>query len=271
MYKEIRKKAYKCRFDVLDMVYKHRAGHIGGSMSCMDVLTVLYHSILDPEKIISGAEDRDRFILSKGHCAEALYAVLASVGVIPRQELETFTVFGTHLAEHPTAGIPGVEFATGALGHGVSVAAGMAMGAKASGSPAHVYVLTGDGELAEGSVWEAFMSAAKYRLDNFTAVIDRNRLQISGGTEDVMPLEDLRGKLSSFGMTVLECDGHDYEALRQALLYRCEGHPVAVIAHTVKGKGSPVMENKADWHHLIPDEQQYHQIKKDLMAVLEED
>ena len=146
----------------------------------------------------------------------------------------------------------------------------MAIGLRADSSPAHVYVLTGDGELAEGSVWEAMMSAAKYKLDNLTLIVDRNRLQISGGTEDVMPLDDLCDKISAFGFSVLVCDGHDYVALEQALRHRTAKKPVAIIAQTVKGKGSPIMENKADWHHLIPNKEQYEQIKADIQTVLRE-
>lgn len=266
----LRQISYELRLDVLEMVYKHKSGHIGGSMSCMDILTTLYGRVLDTERIRACSPDRDRFILSKGHCAEALYAVLARFGLIDKTELNTFTEFGTRLAEHPTAKIPGVEAATGALGHGLSLGVGMAIGLRADNSPAHVYVLTGDGELAEGSVWEAMMSASKYNLDNLTLIVDRNRLQITGSTEDVMPLDDLCEKLSAFGFSVTRCDGHDYDALERALRRRTAGQPAAIVAQTVKGKGSPVMEDKADWHHLIPNGEQYEQIKADLAAVLEE-
>lgn len=220
MLRNLKQTAYELRLDVLEMVYEHKSGHIGGSMSCMDILTTLYGSVMDIDKIKAGADCRDRFVLSKGHCAEALYAVLAQFGLIDKSELDTFTMFGTRLAEHPTSKIPGVEAATGALGHGLSLGVGMAIGLRADSSPAHVYVLTGDGELAEGSVWEAMMSAAKYKLDNLTLIVDRNRLQISGGTEDVMPLDDLCDKISAFGFSVLVCDGHDYVALEQALRHR---------------------------------------------------
>ena len=256
--------AYERRLDVLAMVYSSKSGHIGGSMSSMDILVSLYYEVMDSERIKSGAFDRDRFIMSKGHCAEALYAVLADRGFFKQQQLQSFTKFGTSLAEHPTAKVPGVEFATGSLGHGLSLGVGMAIGL--TNTAAHVYVLMGDGEQAEGTVWEAAMSAAKFKLDNLTCIIDRNRLQISGGTEEVMPLDDLAAKYSAFGFHTVECDGHDPAALAAALRCRCEGKPVAVIANTVKGKGSPVMENIADWHHLIPNEEQYGQIKTDLLA-----
>ena len=256
------------RLDVLEMVYAHKSGHIGGSMSCMDILTALYYEVMDTDKILAGAPERDRFVLSKGHCAEALYAVLAGRGFFPREELATFTEFGTRLAEHPTRKIPGVEVATGALGHGLPVGVGMALGLKADGCHAHVYVLMGDGEQAEGSVWEAAMAAAKYGLDNLTAIIDRNRLQISGGTEDVMPLDDLGARYAAFGFEVVCCDGHDFAQLLPALRHRAPGRPVALIADTVKGKGCALMENRADWHHLIPNAEQYACIQGDLAATL---
>ena len=245
MLRNLKQTAYELRLDVLEMVYEHKSGHIGGSMSCMDILTTLYGSVMDIDKIKAGADCRDRFVLSKGHCAEALYAVLAQFGLIDKSELDTFTMFGTRLAEHPTSKIPGVEAATGALGHGLSLGVGMAIGLRADSSPAHVY-------------------------DNLTLIVDRNRLQISGGTEDVMPLDDLCDKISAFGFSVLVCDGHDYVALEQALRHRTAEKPVAIIAQTVKGKGSPIMENKADWHHLIPNKEQYEQIKADIQTVLRE-
>ena len=244
---KLKKIAFDCRLTVLDMVKEAKAGHIGGSMSCMDILVALYHSQLNPG---------ERFILSKGHCAEALYAVLASKGVFQKELLKTFATFDTALAEHPTKKVPGVEFATGALGHGLSVGVGMAMGLEA-----RVYVLMGDGELAEGSIWEAAMSAAKYRLKHLTAIVDRNRLQISGGTEDVMPLDDLGEKFRSFGWEVRICNGHEPGEILQAMAIGDK--PLAVIANTVKGFGSAVMENNPEWHHHIPDEEQYLQIKTD--------
>lgn len=265
MDNNLEKIAYEMRLDVLEMVFRCKSGHIGGSMSCMDILATLYFSVLDIEKIEGLSPERDRFILSKGHCAEALYAVLARAGFISKDELSTFTKFGTRLAEHPTNKLPGVEFATGALGHGFSVGVGMAIGLKKDQSKAHVYILSGDGELTEGSIWEAAMSASKYRLDNLTWIIDRNRLQISGNTEDIMPLENLKEKLKAFGFETLVCDGHEYDELEKAFRVRTNGVPVAVIANTIKGKGSSVMENKVDWHHQIPNEQQYEEIKRDIL------
>lgn len=261
--------AYRRRLNILDMVYKTSSGHIGGAMSCIDALTVLYDRVMDTERMIRGEVDADHFILSKGHCAEALYTVLVDHGFIAQDDLDTYAQFGTHLAEHPTRGLCGVDIATGALGHGFPVACGMALGCLRQGSQNHIYALMGDGEQAEGSVWEAAMFAAKYRLDNLTAMIDRNHLQISGSTEDVMPLGDLGARYAAFGWHVIEVDGHHYDAVYEALTARIEGQPVLVVLHTVKGKGSAIMENKAQWHHQIPDKATYEQIKADLMKAKE--
>lgn len=267
---DLKKTACQRRLDVLEMVYASKAGHIGGSFSCMDTLVCLYYQLMDTDKIKNGDVGRDRFVLSKGHCAEALYTVLADTGFIGKPELATFTKFGTRLAEHPTKGIPGIEIATGALGHGLSAAVGMALALKADGLTAHVYVLMGDGEQAEGSVWEAAMSAAKYDLDNLTAVIDRNRLQISGCTEDVMPCGDLTDKYRAFGWNTVTCDGHDFDELSAALQTRVPGMPTVVVAETVKGRGSQVMEDIAEWHHQIPTEAEYQLIRQDLENTLKE-
>ncbi len=247
------------RLDVLEMVKAAQTGHIGGSMSCMDILTCLYYQVMDTQKIKQLAADRDRFILSKGHCAEALYTILADLGFMSKETLKTYAAFNTILAEHPTLKVPGVEAATGALGHGLSLGVGMAIGQR----DANVYVLMGDGEQAEGSNWEAAMAASKYHLSNLTAIIDRNRLQISGATEEVMPLEGLKQKYEAFGFECRVCDGHDPDSLLAAITVPHE-KPLCVIAQTIKGYGSPVMENQADWHHLVPNEDQYQQIKADL-------
>lgn len=244
------------RLDVVKMDYHAHTGHIGGAMSCAEILCTLYYGIMDIQKIKNRAPDRDRFILSKGHCAEMLYAVLCDCGFFPKAELESYAAFHTKLAEHPTKKVNGVEIATGALGHGASAGTGMALALKMDKIPAHVYVLMGDGEQAEGSVWEAAMAAAKYKLDNLTYIIDRNRLQISGNTEDVMPLDKLSEKYAAFGFEVTECNGHSVSELKKALSFRSEGKPVAVIANTVKGKGISYMENKAEWHHTVPTKEQ---------------
>lgn len=252
---ELKTIAFNCRLTVLDMVKTAKAGHIGGSMSCMDILVALYHSLMNKN---------DRFILSKGHCAEALYAVLAGKGFISPEELKTFASFNTKLAEHPTKNINGVDFATGALGHGLSLGVGLGLGFKADKSNAKAYVLMGDGELAEGSIWEAAMSAAKYKLDNLITIIDRNNLQISGNTEDVMPLENLSEKFLSFGWEVRTCNGHEpIEIINQIKTPHTK--PLALIATTIKGYGSKLMENKADWHHNIPNDDEYKTIKTELI------
>lgn len=258
--------AFERRLDVLEMVKSANTGHIGGSMSCMDILVCLYYQMMDTYKILNGEPDRDRFILSKGHCAEALYTVLADKGFITKDTLHTYAAFDTILAEHPTTKVRGVEAATGALGHGLSIGLGMALALRRDGNPAKVYVLMGDGELAEGSVWEAIMAASKYALDNLVAIIDRNRLQISGDTEVVMPLEPLTDKFRAFGWEYSVCNGHEPESILDALTKpHGTGKPRAIIAETIKGYGSSVMENRADWHHLVPNDEQYKQIKKDLL------
>lgn len=256
--------AFERRLDVLEMVNRSRTGHIGGSMSCMDVLVCLYYEVMDTIKILAGDVDRDRFVLSKGHCGEALYTILADKGFFPKEELATYARFDTRLAEHPNHKLPGIEIGTGALGHGLSIGMGLALALRRDENSAHVYVLMGDGEQAEGSVWEAAMAANKYKLDNLTAIVDRNRLQISGTTEDVMPLDDLRQRYESFGWHVVECNGHDAVSICEALRTRVTNQPVMVIANTIKGYGSSVMENKADWHHLVPTQDQYLQIRSDL-------
>lgn len=257
--------ANRRRLDVLEMVKHAKTGHIGGSMSCMDLLVSLYYGIMDIDKIREKQPNRDRFILSKGHCAEALYTILADQGFFPKETLETYAAFDTMLAEHPTRKVPGVETATGALGHGLSLGVGMAIGLRQQNT--RVFVLMGDGEQAEGTVWEAAMAAAKYKLGNLTAIVDRNHLQISGSTEEVMPLADLSEKYRAFGWVCRSCDGHQPAEILSALTQdRTPDRPLVLIADTIKGYGSPVMENQAEWHHLVPNSEQYETIKADLTA-----
>jgi transketolase len=261
--------AWRRRLEALEMVYTSKAGHIGGSFSAMDILVTLYHGWLDSGRMISGDAGRDRFVMSKGHCAEALYTVLAGLGFFPEEELKTYARFGTALAEHPTGKIPGIEMATGSLGHGLSIAVGMAYGCRQDGFGSKITVLMGDGEQAEGTVWEAAMAASKFSLDKLTAIIDRNGLQISGATEDVMPLESLEEKYLAFGWQVLRCDGHEPASILKALGEKTAGKPRLIIAKTVKGYGSSVLENIAESHHMIPTEEQYLRIKDDLQSHLE--
>jgi len=289
---ELTAKAYELRRNVLELIYRAKAGHFGGDFSVMDIMVALYyvHMSISPEN--ASHPDRDRFILSKGHCAEALYAVLADCGFFPKQDLETFGQFGSLYIGHPNNKINGIEVNTGSLGHGLPVAVGMALAGKIDCAPYHVYVVMGDGELAEGSVWEGAMAAGHYQLNNLIAIIDRNRLQISGDTEHVMAQNDLRTRWSSFGWRVLECNGNDMMELNTALTQAKSGSitvhsvhiahtksrqeqtkslqttlrehhhrvlpgPTVIIANTTKGFGFSQAENNPEWHHKVPNEQEY--------------
>ena len=208
-------------------------------------------------------------MLSKGHCVESLYAVLAKKGFFSIEEvIRDFSKFGSKYIGHPNNKIPGIEMNSGSLGHGLSVAVGMALAGKKDDAPYRVYTIMGDGELAEGSVWEGVMAAAHYKLDNLCAMVDRNRLQISGSTEDVMAHDDLTARFAAFNWNVIQVDGHDYDALAAAFdaAAATKGKPTVLIANTVKGCGSPVMENKASWHHQVPTQEEYEQICKDFAA-----
>lgn len=273
--RELKKLAYKLRQDVVDMIVNGKGGHIGGDMSVMDTLVTLYFKEMNISVDNFNTKDHDHFIMSKGHSVEALYAVLAEKGFFPIERvLKEFSQFGSMFIGHPNNKLPGIEMNSGALGHGLPVAVGMAIAERMNKSKNRVYVVMGDGELAEGSVWEGAMSGANYRLDNLCAIIDRNRLQISGSTEDVMALDDLHRKWDSFGWHVIDVDdGNDIEKLARAFeeSRMVKGKPSVLIANTIKGKGSSVMENKAAWHHHVPSAEEYEQIKKDLAARALED
>ena len=273
--KELKKLAYKLRQDVVDMIVNGKGGHIGGDMSVMDTLVTLHFKEMNISVDNFNTKDHDHFIMSKGHSVEALYAVLAEKGFFPIERvLKEFSQFGSMFIGHPNNKLPGIEMNSGALGHGLPVAVGMAIAERMNKSKNRVYVVMGDGELAEGSVWEGAMSGANYRLDNLCAIIDRNRLQISGSTEDVMALDDLHRKWDSFGWHVIDVDdGNDIEKLARAFeeSRMVKGKPSVLIANTIKGKGSSVMENKAAWHHHVPSAEEYEQIKKDLAARALED
>lgn len=263
------RKPYDLRKNVLDMIVAGKGGHIGGDMSVMEILVVLYSRMhITPDTVDS--PDRDRFILSKGHTAEALYAVLADKGFLNMEEvIQNYLKFHTKYIGHPNNKLPGIEMNSGSLGHGLSVCVGMALAGKMDGRSYRVYTVMGDGELAEGSVWEGAMAASHYKLDNLCAVIDRNRLQISGNTEDVMAHDDLHGRFHAFGWNVIDVkDGNNVEQLNMAFdqAEGCKGRPTVLIANTVKGCGSLLMENKAGWHHKVPTEEEYTQIVADLMA-----
>lgn len=249
------------RIDIVRMIAEAGSGHPGGSLSCVDILTSLYfdgvmnHSAEDPSMV-----DRDRFILSKGHAAPALYAALAAAGYFPKEELLTLRKLGSRLQGHPDVSLlPGVEVSTGSLGQGLSIASGIACGLKLDGSASTVYVLLGDGECQEGQVWEAAMFAAHQKLDNLVAIIDNNGLQIDGNIQDVCNPEDIAQKLQAFGWDVSHVDGHCIGDITSTLKKASgvhDGSPQAVIAHTVKGKGVSFMENQAGWHGKAPNAEQ---------------
>jgi transketolase len=255
---DLARKSLEYRRDILRWIKHAGAGHTGGSLSCVDILTVLYNRILRVGPETFHSPDRDRYVQSKGHSVEALFVVLADRGFYPPSELETLCAYGSHFVGHPTRKVPGVEQNTGALGHGLSICTGMALGGKMNGAGFRVFTLLGDGELTEGSNWEAALAAAHYKLDNLTAIVDCNTLQITGRTRDVMSTEPLAEKFAAFGWAVHSVDGHDIAALTEALrapLVR--GKPGLVIARTIKGKGVSFMEDVAAWHHRVPDDEEY--------------
>ena len=265
--------SYKLRQDVVDIICAGKSGHIGGDMSVMEILVELYFKQMNVGPDMQEDENRDLFVLSKGHSMEAYYAVLAQKGFLDKNDvLERFSQFGSPYIGHPNNKLPGIEMNSGSLGHGLPVCVGMALAGKMNQRPYRVYVVMGDGELAEGSVWEGAMAARQYGLDNLCAVVDRNRLQISGNTEDVMGHDDLHERFRSFGWHVIDvADGNDIDLLDAAFeeAKTIKGKPSVLIANTVKGKGSPVMENKADWHHKVPTREEYAAIMKDLKAAEE--
>ncbi|MBB5265285.1 transketolase [Catenibacillus scindens] len=265
--------AYKLRQDAVDLICAGKSGHIGGDMSVMEILTELYFDQMNVDPKLAEDENRDLFILSKGHSVEAYYAVLAKKGFLDKEDLlKRFSKFGSPYIGHPNNKLPGIEMNSGSLGHGLPVSVGMALAAKMDGKERRVYVVMGDGELAEGSVWEGAMAAHQYKLDNLCAVVDRNRLQISGNTEDIMGQDDLCQRFTSFGWHVIDvADGNDIDQLHSAFeeAKTVKGKPTILIANTVKGKGSPVMENKAQWHHKVPTKEEYEQIMSDLKRAQE--
>ncbi len=264
---KLKVKAYDLRRDVVDIIVSGGGGHIGGDMSCMEIVLTLYNRMnVSPER--QNDPNRDRFVLSKGHCVETLYAVLADKGFLDLAEIKAkFSKFGSEYIGHPHNTLPGIEMNSGSLGHGLSVCVGMALAAKRDNRSYRVYTLMGDGELAEGSVWEGTMAASHFKLDNLCAVVDRNHLQISGNTEDVMAHGDLAGRFSSFGWHVIEvADGNDIDQLNTAFdeAEQTKNCPTVIIANTIKGTGSSLMENKASWHHHLPNDEEYRQILADL-------
>ena len=265
--------ANEARMLALDAVYTAKSGHVGGSFSIIDALTVLYFNTMRIDPNDSKNPDRDRFVLSKGHCSPALYAVLALRGYFPKEELKKFRSIHHHMSGHVEMNhINGVDMSAGSLGQGLSAAVGMALAGKLDGKDYRVYVAMGDGEIAEGQIWEAAMSAAKFGLDNLCGIVDVNGLQIDGKTADVMPSEPLDKKWEAFGWHVIKIDGHDYEAMEAAFneAKTVKGQPTVILAATVKGKGVSFMENNAGWHGKAPNAEQYEQARAELAAKIAE-
>jgi len=268
----LHEKANRIRRRVLTMIHKAGAGHPGGDFSAADILTTLYlGGILSVDPQHPRNPGRDRFIMSKGHSSALLYAVLAFAGFIPEEELDTYMQPLSRLNGHPTNHVPGVEVNTGPLGHGLAIAVGTALAAKMDSAPWRTFVVTGDGELQEGSNWEAAMAAAHYHLDNLTLIIDRNGLQLSDWTENIMGLEPLAEKWRAFGWSVREVDGHDPVALFDAFqrLPFEPGKPSCVIAHTHKGQGVSFMRDQARWHHHVPTDDELRAALEELGGVLQ--
>lgn len=265
--RELELKSWAYRREVLRHIKHAGAGHTGGSLSCVDILNVLYNRVLNVSPATARDPHRDRYVQSKGHSVEALYTVLADRGFFPDQALETLCRYQSPYVGHPTRHVPGIEMNTGALGHGLPISVGMAIAAKLDAAPYRIFTLLGDGELAEGSNWEAGMAAAHYELDNVVAILDHNTLQISGPTRDVMSTDPVADKWRSFGWNVRVIDGHDHAELTTALTDPpFPGQPTFVVARTVKGKGVSFMENAAGWHHRVPTDDEYRQALAEIDA-----
>lgn len=266
------KKAYELRLNILEEVYRSKAGHIGGDLSVIDILTVLYFSVMNVGPLNFSSPDRDRFLLSKGHTVDALYIVLGEKGFFNKDDaIGTFSTFGSDFIGHPNKVVPGIELNSGSLGHGLSLGVGMALAAKMDERSYRTYVVLGDGEMDEGSNYEAMMAAGHYHLDNLCATVDLNCLQISGTTKEVMDSSDLGRKFQEFGWNVIHVpDGNSCDELLEAynLAKAYKGKPTALIAHTVKGKGVSFMENQAGWHHGVMTEEQYKIAVSDIRKAL---
>lgn len=255
------------RIGIIEQVYNAQSGHPGGSLSCADILAVLYFNQMNIDPQEPNAKGRDRFVLSKGHCTPALYATLARKGYFEKELLKEFRKIESNLQGHPDMKkIPGVDMSTGSLGQGLSVAVGMAIGSKIEHEGYRVYCLLGDGELEEGQVWEAAMSASKNKLDNLCAIVDYNKLQIDGKVDEIAGLDNIKGKFENFGFNVIEVDGHNIEALINAFdsAKHKKEMPSVIIAHTIKGKGVSFMEGKAEWHGKAPNQEQYEEAINEL-------
>ena len=271
--KALRLAAAKSRLLAVDAVHEAASGHPGGSLSCLDMMTALYFHEMNIDPKNPKDPDRDRFVLSKGHCTPALYATLAQRGYYPESQLKLFRSIKGHMSGHPDmVNVPGVDMSTGSLGQGLSAAVGMAMAAKLQNKSYRTYAICGDGELAEGQIWEAAMAAAKWKLDNLCIFVDVNGLQIDGPTAQVMPTEPLDAKFAAFGWEVLKIDGHDMQAILDALAKArtVGGKPTVILAATTKGKGVSFMENQVGWHGKAPNDEQFAQAKAELEAQIKE-
>lgn len=258
-------KAKQLRADILKMLHVSQSGHPGGSLSCVEILMALYYNVMNIDPKNPQKEDRDRVVLSKGHACPALYAVLADLGYFPREDLWSLRQTNSHLQGHPDMNkTPGVDVNTGSLGQGVSIAGGLAMAAKAKKADYQVYAIVGDGELQEGLVWEAAMSAAHYKLDNLTVLLDHNGLQIDGSNEEVMSLGDVMEKYRSFGFECIQVDGHDIGAIVDALKASHNGKPKMICCETHKGNGISFMQDNFGWHGKAPSTEDYENAIKEL-------
>ncbi|QHV99945.1 transketolase [Spirosoma endbachense] len=263
---ELARKSVTYRKNILKYIVGAKAGHTGGSLSCVDILNVLYNYVLNVSPETAKSPNRDRYIQSKGHTVEALYVVLADKGFFPESDLETLCKYQSHYIGHPTRKVKGIEQNTGSLGHGMALSVGTALAAKLDELTYRVFTLLGDGELPEGSNWEAALSASHYKLDNLCAIVDKNTLQISGPTADVCNTDPLDKKFEAFGWAVRHVNGHDFQELTEAFdsLPFEPGKPSLIIAHTIKGKGISYMENQLKWHHGVPNQEQYAQALTEL-------
>ena len=265
--KELEQIAKKTRSDVIEEVYGAKSGHPGSSLSCIEILTTLYFNQMNIDPTNPKKEERDKFVLSKGHSSPALYAILAQRGYFPEEELKEFRKLGSRLQGHPDMKkLPGIDMSSGSLGQGLSAACGMALASKLKKQDNRIYCLLGDGELEEGQIWEAAMTASHYQLDNLCVIIDQNNLQIDGNIEEVMNPKPIDKKFESFGFVVFKVDGHDIKSLIEVFedAKQIKKRPVAIIASTIKGKGVSFMENKAEWHGKAPNEEEYKQAMGEL-------
>ena len=272
LVRQLEADAAKVRLGIIEGVHAAKAGHPGGSLSCADLLTYLYTHRMNVDPSVPDDPNRDRLVLSKGHAAPALYAVLALRGFFPMDELKTLRKIGSRLQGHPDIKIPGVDMSTGSLGQGISAACGMALSAKISCDPYKVYAVLGDGEIEEGEVWEATMFAAHYKLDNLVAVVDNNGLQIDGKIADVMSPYPIDEKFKAFGWHVINIDGHDFNSMEKAFneAETVIGKPTVIIMRTVKGRGVSYMENEVDWHGKAPNDDEYETAVGELKAYIAE-